>query len=113
MRLVEDGQTCESENLQAIQSNLECKQAIVVLQPSNCTSCVHDVAKYKWDTIIPSGCSTFCYDLYSGYYCVRFNEAKSNNVAVDSDAQAYIYCRTSPITRKLFYFFQRQLDSIS
>ena len=99
MRLTEDGQTCESQGLQPIENEAECKQAIEYatgdsvenVDVVNCAFC-------------PKGCYTGCYQpTLNQYYCETFNSAQ-NNFGVNSDNEHFVYCRalsipsTSPIT---------------
>jgi len=103
IRLAEDGQTCDSENLEPIADASECLEAIEALNGIAPEGVVQSQKKIKpedisdyWDEMA-FGCSTSCvWDEWDWYFCQKFNTLKhKRNKAVDSSKELFIYCRAS------------------
>jgi len=98
IRLTEDGQTCDSEDLEPIADASECLKAISSLNglvPAHARVYTESDIETSSATA-PLGCYTGCVDEWNHYYCPRFNTRKLRNRAVDSSRNRFIYCRTPP-----------------
>ena len=100
--MTQEGQTCESEGLQPVEDEFECKQAVDYLnepfeQPMEINVTVVDYTTY------PAGCYTSVYDVTMGHFGAAFNTNENMlGVKFNPFANYFVYCKATSMASNSF-----------